>query len=126
MKVNYKKSLKFVVLLLSALFIATVSAYTYNMFMNATVGVTTTELSFAASDPDYTTCGGSITDNYQKVTFSTMDGAAGVEAIYTPVDIANGAGAAHDIELTLDSWTGTSQTNLYYIEITMTRKKEIE
>ena len=119
MKVNYKKSLKFVILLISALFIATVSAYTYNMFMNATVGVTATELSFTANDPDYTTCGGSITDNNQKVTFSTMNGKAGVEAIYTPVEITNGAGAAHDIELTLDTWTGTDQTNLYYIEITM-------
>jgi hypothetical protein len=114
-----KKSLKIITLLISALFIATASAYTYNMFMNATVGVTATELGFAANDPDYTTCGGAITDNNQKVTFSSMNGKAGVEAIYTPLEITNGAGAAHDVELMLDTWDGADQTNLYYIEITM-------
>ena len=119
MKVNYKKSLKFVILLISALFVATASAYTYNMFMNATVGVTATELSFTANDPDYTTCGGAITDNNQKVAFSSMNGKAGVEAIYSPVEITNGAGAAHDIELMLDSWTGADQLNLYSITVTM-------
>jgi hypothetical protein len=117
--IKNKKSLKFVILLISTLFIATASAYTYNMFMNATVGVTATELSFVADDPDYTTCGGAITDNNQKITFSTMNGKAGVEAIYSPVEITNGAGAAHDIELMLDTWDGDDQTNLYYIEITM-------
>lgn len=117
--IKNKKSLKFVVLLISALFIGTVSAYTYNMFMNATVGVTATELSFAANNPDYTICGGVITDNNQKVSFSSMNGKAGVESIYTPLVITNGAGAAHSIELKLDTWDGTDQTNLYYIEITM-------
>jgi hypothetical protein len=119
MKLNYKRSLKFVTLLITALLIGTASAYTYNMFMNATVGVTATELSFTANNPDYTTCGGAITDNNQKVTFSTMNGKAGVEAIYDPVKITNGASAAHDIELMLDTWTGDDQTNLYYITITM-------
>jgi len=119
MKMNYKKSLKFITLLIASLLIATASAATYNMFMNATVGVTATELSFTANNPDYTTCGGAITDNNQKVTFSTMNGKAGVEAIYEPVKITNGASAAHDIELMLDTWTGADQTNLYYITITM-------
>ena len=119
MEINYKKVLKLATLLISSLLIATVSAATYNMFMNATVGVEATELSFAANEPDFTTCGGTLSDSDQKVTFSTMNGKPGVEAIYTPVDISNGVGAAHNIELVLDTWTGAAQTNLYSITITM-------
>jgi len=117
--IRSRKALKFLGLLISAMVIASVSAATYNMFMNATVGVTATELSFVEKDPDFTTCGGAITDNGQKVTFSTMNGKPGVEAIYNPVDISNGIGAAHNIELVLDSWTGAAQTNLYSITVTM-------
>ena len=119
MKINYKKILKLVTLLVTSLLIATVSAATYNMFMDATVGVTATELSFAENAPDFTTCGGTLSDSDQRVTFSTMNGKPGVEAIYNPVNIANGAVAAHDIELVLDSWTGAAQTNLYSITVTM-------
>jgi hypothetical protein len=119
MKLNYKKSLKLIALLISALVIATASATSYNMFMNSTVGVQATGMSFVLDDPDYTTCGGSITDNNQKVTFSSMNGIAGSEAIYVPVDINNADTGGHDIELTLDTWTGDSQTNLYSITITM-------
>jgi hypothetical protein len=118
-KIRSKKALKFLGLLISAMVIASVSAATYNMFMNATVGVEPTELSFVEKDPDFTTCGGAITDAGQKVTFSTLNGQPGLEAIFNPVDISNGAGAAHDIELVLDSWTGDSQTNLYNITVTM-------
>jgi hypothetical protein len=116
---NYKKSLKLITLLISALIIATASATSYNMFMNSTVGVKSTGMSFVADDPDYTTCGGAITDNNQKVTFATMDGIAGSEAIYIPVDIHNADTGDHDIELMLDSWTGASQTHLYNITVTM-------
>lgn len=119
MKLNYKKSLKLITLLISALIIATASATSYNMFMNSTVGVKTTGMKFVLHDPDYTTCGGSITDNNQKVTFSSMNGIAGSEAIYVPVDINNADTGGHDIELTLDSWTGASQTKLYNITVTM-------
>lgn len=119
MNVNYKKLLKLATLLMSSLLIATVSAATYNMFMNAAVGVEATELSFAENTPDFTTCGGTLSDSNQKVTFSTMNGKPGVEAIYTPVDINNGAVAAHDIELVLDTWDGAPQTNLYSITVTM-------
>ena len=113
-----RKCLKLLSLLISSLLIATVSAYTYNMFIDATVGVTATEMSFAEGT-DFTDCGGSLLDNNQRVTFSTMNGKPGVEAIYNPVDISNGIGAAHNIELVLDTWTGADQPNLYNITVTM-------
>jgi hypothetical protein len=115
-----KKILKLLTLLISSLVIATVSANTYNMFMYSTVGVKTTTMSFVADNPDFTTCGGSITDGNQKVTFSTMNGVAGQEAIYTPVKINNNdTTAGHNITLVLDSWTGASEAHLYNITVTM-------
>lgn len=119
MNVNYKKLLKLATLLISSLLIATVSAATYNMFMSASVGVGATGMSFVASEPDFTDCGGAITDNYQKVTFSSMNGIAGQEAIYRPVDISNTDVGGHNIELVLDTWTGDGEANLYSITISM-------
>jgi hypothetical protein len=116
--IRSKKALKFLGLLISAMVIASVSAATYNMFMNATVGVEAIELSFVQGT-DFVACGGAITDASQKVEFSGMNGKPGVEAIYYPVNISNGAGAAHNIELVLDTWTGADQTNLYNITVTM-------
>jgi hypothetical protein len=83
------------------------------------VGVKSTGMGFAANNPDYTTCGGSITDNNQKVTFSKMNGTAGQEVIYMPVNITCADAGGHNIALVLDSWTGASQTHLYYINVTM-------
>lgn len=115
-----KKILKLTSILISSLVIGIASASTYNMFMNATVGVKTTGMGFVEHAPDFTTCGGAITDNNQKVTFSSMNGIAGQEAIYSPVDINNADLAGHDIELVLDTWTGDGLgTKLYSITVTM-------
>ena len=115
-----RKCLKLLTLLISSLLIAAASASTYNMFMSATVGVKATEMSFVLHNPDYTTCGGAITDNNQKVTFSSMMGMQGGETIYNPVDINNANDTAgHLIELKLDSWTGVVGTPLFNITITM-------
>lgn len=114
-----KKLSKLLVLLLSSLMIGVASAYTYNMFMNATVGVATTGMSFVANPPHFATCGGIITDNNQKVTFTTMNGPAGSEAVWTPLQIHCDDSLGDSIELKLDTWTGDSQTNLYYIKVTM-------
>ena len=116
---NSRKMMKLLILTLSSLIIASVSAVTYNMFMNATVGVESTVMSFVANEPDFATCGGTLSDADQKVTFSTMNGKPGVEAIYTPVNINNGDLTTHDIELVLDTWTGDSLTTLYSITVTM-------
>ena len=114
-----RKCLKLLTLLISSLLIATASAYTYNMFMSASVGVEATELSFTQGT-DFDKCGGNLLDNNQKVTFSMMNGKPGVEAIYNPVGIYNANDTAgHLIELKLDSWTGNTEAHLYNITITM-------
>lgn len=114
-----KRISKLLGLLLSALMIGIASAYQYNMFMNATVGVTPTGMSFvAAAGTDFTTCGGSITSNKMGVTFSSMNGYPDVEAIWNPVEIHCADSAGDNIELTA-TWDGASQTNLYYIKVTM-------
>jgi hypothetical protein len=117
-KITSRKALKFLGLLISAMVIASVSAATYNMFMNATVGVEAAELSFVAST-DFGDCGGALLDNNQKVEFSSMNGQPGVEAIYYPVNITNGAAAGHNLELVVDTWTGAGQDNLYNMTVTM-------
>jgi len=117
-KIRSKKALKFLGLLISAMVIASVSAATYNMFMNAAVGVEAAEMSFVAST-DFDDCGGTLLDNNQKVEFSTMNGQPGVEAIYYPVNITNGATANHTIELMVDTWTGAGEDNLYNMTVTM-------
>ncbi|MCJ7634465.1 hypothetical protein MUP77_18990 [Candidatus Bathyarchaeota archaeon] len=115
-----RKCLKLLTLLISSLLIATASASMYNMFMSATVGVRVTGMSFVANNPDFTNCTGAITDNNQKVTFSSMNGIAGQEAIYIPVDINNADTVGHDIDLVLDTWTGDGLgTKLYSITVTM-------
>lgn len=120
-KIKGKKPLKLLILLLTSLLIATASASVHsNMFMNATVGVTANKVQFWEGT-DFTAVGGSITDNHQKVTFSSMDGNNGSRTtISDPVKINNTDTVdAHTIELKLDSWTGTVSTPMYYINITM-------
>jgi len=115
-----RKCLKLLTLLISSILIATASAATYNMFMNASVGVGTLKgMSFVLRDPDYGTCGGTFEDLNQKVSFSTMNGDPGVETVYRPVDITNTDVGGHNIELVLDTWDGADQANLYSITISM-------
>ena len=121
MNINYKKSTKLLILLISTLFIASVSASIYyTMFMDATVGVSGNKVQFWAG-ADNGTVGCSITDARQKVTFSSMNGMNGsLTTISDPVKINNtDSGSAHTIELKLDTWTGTGGTPLYYINITL-------
>jgi len=121
MKINYKKSLKLITLLITSILIATVSASTYStMFMNATVGVTGNKVQFWEG-ADFSDVGGSITDARQKVTFSSMNGQNGsLTTISDPVEINNTDSTnGYNIALKLDSWTGNSSTVLYYINITM-------
>jgi len=115
-----RKIVKMLTLLISSLLIAAVSAqvYTY-MFMDATVGVKTTGMRFVAGT-NFEEVGGQLHDNNQRVTFSKMNGTAGQLVTYpNPVGIQNNDEASHTIELVLHSWTGTPDTPLYNITITM-------
>lgn len=124
MKLNYKRGLKFVTLLLSALLIATASATIYNyMYMYATpIGVKGIyDVNFYAG-ADFNDAGGSITNNLQTVTFTNMKGSNGSLATYTdPVRICNNGSTTYSVELTFDSWTfqGNAQTTLSYVNVTL-------
>jgi hypothetical protein len=121
-QIRGKKSLKLLFLLLTSLLISSVSASIYyTMFMNATIGVTQNKIKFTPG-ADYLSVGGSITDNNQTVTFSSMSGQIGsLTNITDPVRIRNtDSGSNHTIELKLGSWTGnTYTTQLYYINVTI-------
>ena len=119
-----RKCLKLLTLLISSLLIATVSSQVYNyMFMDATVGVETTGMSFVeGTNPNFTETGGELFDNNQRVTFSGMNGTPGSPVNYSEPVMINNAdtdAAGHDIELVLDSWTGDAEPNLYNITISM-------
>jgi hypothetical protein len=126
MNMNLKKSLKLITLLISALLIGTVSATIYNyMSMNSTgIGVKSTyDVNFYAG-ADYSSAGGSITNNRQTVTFTNMQGPNGSLATYSdPVRICNNStlSKTYNVELAFDSWTfgGNALTTLQYANITV-------
>jgi hypothetical protein len=124
MNMNLKKSLKFITLLISALLISTVSATIYNyMNMNSTgIGVKSLyDVTFLAG-ADFTSAGGSITNNKQTVTFTGMQGSNGSLATYTdPVDICNNGSKNYNAELAFNSWTfhGNALTTLQYANVTV-------
>jgi len=123
MKINIKKSLKFVTLLLSSLLISFVSAEAYSeLFMKGmpiTIGSATVK--FVAGD-DTTNLGGEDAINTAGtiVTFDLITIKPGEVLTYNEaVNITNNAGSAKNITITLDSLTGDFQTNFDYINITI-------
>lgn len=121
MENNYRKSLKLVVLLITSLLIATVSASTYySMFMNATnLGVDTGNKVFFNEGADWPT-GSTMGAGNQTVTLDGMTGKNGTATIISdPVRIYNNDTSSHNINLKLDSWTGDSEADLNYINVTM-------
>jgi len=122
MKLNYKKSLKLITLLITSLLIAMVSAEIYDkMYMKATpIGVEGVEVKFTSGN-ETTATGGSINGPGTEVTFSNMKGKPGVTKTYgQAVNITN-TNSTYDfkIELKLDSWTGAAHANLTCINITI-------
>lgn len=125
MKINYKKSLKLITLLITSLFIATVSADVFkNMFMEATpigvAGANKVQFWVGADFPTNGT-GIQITDGRQKVKFTGMQGSPGVATNYSdPVKINNTDNSdTHMIELKLSSWDAQASLPLYYINVTL-------
>ncbi|MEM2537597.1 MAG: hypothetical protein QXK29_05585 [Candidatus Bathyarchaeia archaeon] len=119
-----KKSLKFITLLVSALFIGTASAAVYNyMYIYATpVSVKSSyKVNFYAGG-DFAKAGGSITNNRQTVTFAGLEGPNGTLAEYSDtVRICNNDTTAHNIklEITSRSYGGSAESTLDYIKITI-------
>ncbi|MEM2318000.1 MAG: hypothetical protein QW142_01115 [Candidatus Bathyarchaeia archaeon] len=123
MRINYKKSLKFITLLTSALLIGTASAAVYNyMYIYATpVSVKGIyKVNFYAGG-DFTKAGGIITNNRQTVTFTGLEGPNGTIAEYDDtVRICNNDTLAHNIKLEMTySYGGNALSTLDYIKITI-------
>jgi len=118
MKINIKKSMKLLTLLVSSVLIATVSASTYySMFMTANVGVSGANKIYFTPGVDW----GSSTmgDGNQTVTLA-LNGQNGTATIISdPVRIYNNDTSDHYINLKLISWDGESQSQLNYINITL-------
>jgi hypothetical protein len=123
MKMNYKKSLKIVTLLLTSLLIATASATVYNyLYITSTIGVEGNPIKFTTG-VDYTSAKGSaegISSDNQTVTFNGMKGINGTLRTYSdPLRIKN----THDtddytVQVRVDG-TWTPNSNVKYINITI-------
>jgi len=122
MKINARKSLKFVMLLISALIIGTASAAVYNyMQITATVGVKGFDVNFYAGE-DTSKAGGTISSDRQTVTFTDMKGLSGQPITYSDsVRICNNGSVSHNIKLEIQShsYSGNAETTLDYINITI-------
>ena len=116
MKMNYKKSLKFVTLLLASLLIATVSATVYTqMFLNATVGVAGLSLKWVAGANANVTC--NIAGSTCILT--GLDGYPGQTTIYNDtVKITNAGSNAATFNITTTQCQGsTNNLTSIYVKI---------
>jgi len=122
MKINYKKSLKLITLLITSILIATVSASTYStMFMHATnIGVEAGNQVFFVQGSDWPGGTSSLTDGNQTATLDGMKGKNGTATIIEdPVSIYNNDTSSRTINLKFESWDGESETELYCINVTL-------
>jgi hypothetical protein len=121
MNINYKKSLRLLTLFIASLLIATVSASTYySMFMSADdIGVATGNKVFFTPGADWDPASAMGSGN-QTVTLANLDGMNGTATIISdPVRIYNNDTGSQSLNLKLDSWTGDSQNQLNYINVTV-------
>lgn len=117
MKPNYKKSLKFVTLLIASLLIATVSAALYDyMYLNANVGVEGMALAWVSGD-DGTDAGTSI--NGATATLTDLKGPPNGTRIYAdPVRLNNTGASQVTFNITIDAVTGdTDELDSIYVRI---------
>jgi hypothetical protein len=117
MKINYKRSLKFITLLISALLIGTVSATIYDyMYLNGTVGVEGMSLAWV-SGTDGTSAGTTI--NGVTAALTTLKGPPNGTRIYAdPVEINNTGASAVTFNLTIASISGdTGNLSSIYVRL---------
>ena len=117
---NNRKIIKFAILLLTSVLIsfASVMAYT-EMFMTATIGIGTANVTFV--NGDNTTSIGSINPQGTEVTFNNiLDLEPGEIRTYNEaVNITNNAGSTKTINISLYSLTGDWSSNFDYINLTV-------
>lgn len=122
MKIDNKKIPKLIALLITSILIATVSASTYySLFMHATnIGVAAGSQVFFVQGSDWPGGTSSLADGNQTANLDGMKGQNGTATIIEdPVRIYNNDTASRTINLKLDSWTGDSEAQLYYINVTL-------
>jgi hypothetical protein len=115
MKLNYKKSLKLITLLLSSLLIATVSATVYNqLFQTGHVTATTYGLQWIAGTDSV-----GLTINGATCSMSSLTAPVGGERNYTdPVRLNNTEASQHTFNLVIVSVSGdTSQLSYIYVRL---------
>jgi len=115
MKINHKRTLKLVTLLVTSLFIATVSADVYNqLFMSGTITASTFELRWDEG-VDNATVG--LTINGVTCSMSSLTAPVGGARNYTdPVRLNNTDSVQHTFDLVIESITG-STADLDYIYV---------
>jgi hypothetical protein len=124
MKLNYKKSLKLITLLITSLLISFVSAQSYSeLFMHGTpISIGTAKVKFVAG-ANTTTMGGldAINTAETVVTFDTILAIepGEIRTYEQAVNITNGATSPKTINISLVSLTGPFSANFEYINITM-------
>ncbi|MEM3010253.1 MAG: hypothetical protein QXE76_00385 [Candidatus Bathyarchaeia archaeon] len=117
MKINYKKSMKFVILLLSSLLIAVASATVYNyMYMTGTIGVEGMTLEWRPGE-DSEDAGTTI--NGATVTMAHLKGPPNGTRTYSdPVRLKNTGASAVTFDLTIVGVSGdTEQMDSIYVKI---------
>ena len=120
-KIRSRKALKLLGLLISSLFIATVSAAYYaQMFMYAHVTVEGQYVAFVSAG-NTTELSGSIISGGAEVTFGDMKGYNGSLASWSEaVNITNNhASQGYNVTLAYHDWNGYTETTLRYVNITM-------
>jgi hypothetical protein len=123
MKINYKKSLKLITLLITSLLISFASAQSYSeLFMHGTpitIGTAGVKFTNGANTTTISTAG--INSAGTEVTFNNITAIApGETRTYEQaVNITNSAGATKTINISLYSLTGPFSANFEYINVTM-------
>jgi hypothetical protein len=121
MNVKFKKSLKIVSLLITAIFIASGSVYAYSqLFMYGTITITDNRVILVNGDDTLTISASGVEDYGTTVTFDQVNIAKDELLTYDQaVKIQNNAGSAKDMDLEVTSLTGPFSSNFDYIYITV-------
>jgi hypothetical protein len=122
MKPNYKKSLKFAILLITSLLIvfASVAAYSEMFMYGSPISIGTAGMQFTNGDNTTSISSGGITGGGTLITFNGISLEPGQEKTYEEaVNITNTSGSAKTLNVSLVSLTGQFSTNFVEINVTM-------
>jgi hypothetical protein len=122
MKLNYKKNLKMITLLISSVLIATVSAGTYSeLFLYGTgIKITDNRVILVAGANTTAISTNGVENSGTTVTFDKITIAKGITLTYDEtVKIQNNAGATRTVVLDVTSLTGPFSANFDYVYIAM-------